>query len=99
MRGAAAGRGAPPARCPRRRRRSNDEDAVTAPDSRDPREARKLSLDIFHEVTAHVDGAALVRAAARGEAAAAATHVLAVGKVAFPMLMGAGADHPGSTPR
>jgi glycerate 2-kinase len=71
---------------------------VTAPDSRDPRDARKLALDIFHEVTAHVDGAALVRAA-RGEAVAAATHVLAVGKVAFPMLMGAGADHPGSTPR
>ena len=60
---------------------------MTAPD------ARALALDIFHEVAAHVDGAALVRAA-RSEAIAVATHVLTVGKVAFPMLMGAGADTP-----
>jgi glycerate 2-kinase len=63
-------------------------------------DARKLCTDIFHEVAAHVDGAALVRRAARGEAVAAATHVLAVGKVAFPMLMGAGASvAAGSAPR
>ncbi|HSZ80972.1 MAG TPA: glycerate-2-kinase family protein, partial [Polyangia bacterium] len=63
-------------------------------------DARKLCTDIFHEVAAHVDGAALVRGAAKGEAVAAATHVLAVGKVAFPMLMGAGASvAAGSAPR
>lgn len=63
-------------------------------------DARKLSLAIFQEVAAHVDGAALVRAATHGDKMAAATHVLAVGKVAFPMLMGVGADQPaGSKPR
>ncbi len=63
-------------------------------------DARRLCTEIFQEVAAHVDGAALVRAAANGEAVAAATHVLAVGKVAFPMLMGAGASAPaGSAPR
>ncbi len=63
-------------------------------------DARKLCTEIFHEVAAHVDGAALVRGAAKGEAVAAATHVLAVGKVAFPMLMGAGASvAAGSAPR
>ena len=40
-------------------------------------DARKLSLEIFQQVAAHVDGAALVRAAARenadGGAIAAAT--------------------------
>ncbi|HEX4406440.1 MAG TPA: DUF4147 domain-containing protein, partial [Polyangia bacterium] len=51
-------------------------------------DARKLCTEIFHEVAAHVDGAALVRGAAKSEAVAAATHVLAVGKVAFPMLKG-----------
>ncbi|HVU53254.1 MAG TPA: hypothetical protein VHL80_21365, partial [Polyangia bacterium] len=50
---------------------------------------RKLALEIFLEVAAHVDGAALVRGPATAEAVAAATHVLAVGKVAFPMLLGA----------
>jgi hydroxypyruvate reductase len=63
-------------------------------------DARKLARDIFLEVGAHVDGAALVRASARGEEIAAATHVLAFGKVAFPMLMGAMAGAaPGSAPR
>ena len=63
-------------------------------------DARKLSLEIFLEVAAHVDGAALVRSAATSETVAAATHVLAIGKVAFPMLMGAGASAPpGSAPR
>lgn len=57
---------------------------------------RKLALDIFLEVAAHVDGAALVRGPATAEAVAAATHVLAVGKVAFPMLLGAG---DGAAPR
>jgi glycerate 2-kinase len=57
---------------------------VPAPD------AKLLSLDIFLEVGAHVDGAALVRAAGSGETIAAATHILAVGKVAFPMLAGTG---------
>jgi glycerate 2-kinase len=67
---------------------------VTHPD------ARKLSLEIFLEVAAHVDGAALVRGPATSETLAAATHVLAIGKVAFPMLMGAGASAPpGSAPR
>jgi hydroxypyruvate reductase len=42
------------------------------------------------EVAAHVDGAALVRGPATADAVAGATHVLAVGKVAFPMLLGAG---------
>jgi glycerate 2-kinase len=51
-------------------------------------DARAHALEIFLEVAAHVDGAALVRASATGEAVAAATHVLAVGKVAFPMLAG-----------
>jgi hydroxypyruvate reductase len=67
---------------------------------------RKLALDIFLEVAAHVDGAALVRGPATADAVAAATHVLAVGKVAFPMLMGArddsgstGGEAPGSAPR
>jgi hydroxypyruvate reductase len=47
-----------------------------------------------------VDGAALVRASDRGEEIAAATHVLAFGKVAFPMLMGAMAGAaPGTPPR
>jgi hydroxypyruvate reductase len=70
--------------------------AVTDPDP------RQLALDIFLEVAAHVDGAALVRGPATAEAVAAATHVLAVGKVAFPMLLGAGAGAdaaPGSAPR
>jgi glycerate 2-kinase len=62
-------------------------------------DARRLCTEIFQEVAAHVDGAALVRAAAKGEAVAAATHVLAIGKVAFPMLMGAGASAAGSAPR
>jgi hydroxypyruvate reductase len=74
--------------------RWNDEDAVNEPD------ARKLSLEIFQEVAAHVDGAALVRGATHGEEMAAATHVLAVGKVAFPMLAGARAGgQAGRTPR
>jgi hydroxypyruvate reductase len=63
---------------------------------------RRLALDIFLEVAAHVDGAALVRGPATAEAVAAATHVLAVGKVAFPMLLGAGdgaSATPGSAPR
>jgi hydroxypyruvate reductase len=63
---------------------------------------RKLALDIFMEVAAHVDGAALVRGPATADAVAAATHVLAVGKVAFPMLLGAGDGGnapPGSAPR
>jgi hydroxypyruvate reductase len=63
---------------------------------------RQLALDIFLEVAAHVDGAALVRGDATADAVAAATHVLAVGKVAFPMLLGTGvgeAAAPGSTPR
>jgi hydroxypyruvate reductase len=64
---------------------------VTEPD------ARELSLAIFQEVAAHVDGAALVRAATQGDKMAAATHVLAVGKVAFPMLMGA--REAGGAPR
>jgi hydroxypyruvate reductase len=66
-------------------------------------DARKLARDIFLEVGAHVDGAALVRARiddVRGDEIAAATHVLAFGKVAFPMLMGAMAGAtPGSAPR
>jgi glycerate 2-kinase len=65
-------------------------------------EARRLSIEIFLEVAANVDGAALVRtsAPATAEAVGAATHVLAIGKVAFPMLMGAGASlPPGSAPR
>jgi glycerate 2-kinase len=67
---------------------------VTHPD------ARKLSLEVFLEIAAHVDGAALVRGPATSETVAAATHVLAVGKVAFPMLLGAGASAPaGSAPR
>jgi hydroxypyruvate reductase len=67
---------------------------VTEPD------ARKLSMEIFLEVGARVDGAALVRAATQAEKMAAATHVLAVGKVAFPMLLGAGAgEAAGSAPR
>jgi glycerate 2-kinase len=64
--------------------------------------ARRLSLEIFMEVAAHVDGATLVHGQATAEAVAAATHVLAVGKVAFPMLLGAGEGAnatPGSTPR
>ena len=61
---------------------------------------RKLALEVFLEVAAHVDGAALLRGPATAEAVAAATHVLAVGKVAFPMLLGAGASvPPGSAPR
>jgi hydroxypyruvate reductase len=65
-----------------------------------PPDARKLSLEVFQQVAAHVDGAALVRAAhAEAEAVAAATHVLAVGKVAFPMLMGVGAAAADSAPR
>jgi hydroxypyruvate reductase len=51
--------------------------------------ARKLALELFQEVTAHVDGAALVRGSAAADAVKGATHVLAVGKVAFPMLAGA----------
>jgi hydroxypyruvate reductase len=63
-------------------------------------DARRLAREIFQEVAAHVDGAALVRGPATAEAVAAATHVLAVGKVAFPMLLGAGAGaDPGSAPR
>ncbi|HVZ72495.1 MAG TPA: DUF4147 domain-containing protein [Polyangia bacterium] len=66
---------------------------MTTPD------ARKLALEIFQQVASHVDGAALVRDAAK-DAVAEATHVLAVGKVAFPMLLGAGAGAPpGSAPR
>jgi len=60
-------------------------------------DARKLSRDIFLEVAAHVDGAALVRGSSAAAAVAAATHVLAVGKVAFPMLAGVGAT-AGATP-
>jgi glycerate 2-kinase len=52
------------------------------------RDARALALEIFQEVAAHVDGEALVRVAAQDAAVADATHVLAFGKVAFPMLMG-----------
>jgi glycerate 2-kinase len=63
-------------------------------------DARKLSLEIFQQVASHVDGATLVRGAAKDAAVAAATHVLAVGKVAFPMLMGVGAGAAaGSAPR
>jgi hydroxypyruvate reductase len=63
-------------------------------------DARKLALEVFLEVAAHVDGAALVRGAPTAEAVAAATHVLAIGKVAFPMLLGAQASGvPGSAPR
>jgi glycerate 2-kinase len=62
---------------------------LTVPD----RDARALAVAIFDEVTAAVDGEALVRGAGRELAAAgalgAATHVLAVGKAAFPMLAGA----------
>jgi hydroxypyruvate reductase len=61
---------------------------------------RKLALDVFLEVAAHVDGAALVRGSATADAVASATHILAVGKVAFPMLLGAQASAPpGSAPR
>jgi glycerate 2-kinase len=52
-------------------------------------DARRLAAEIFDEVTARVDGAALVSAAADKEPFAAATRVLAIGKVAFPMLAGA----------
>ena len=63
-------------------------------------DARRLCTEIFQEVAAQVDGAALVRDAAKSDAAAAATHVLAVGKVAFPMLLGVGASAAaGSAPR
>jgi hypothetical protein len=70
------------------------EDKVTELD------ARKLSLEIFQQVASHVDGASLVRDAGKDPTVAAATHVLAVGKVAFPMLMGVGAGAAaGSPPR
>jgi len=63
-------------------------------------DARRLSREIFLEVAAHVDGAALVRGSSTSDAVAAATHVLAVGKVAFPMLKGVGTSAtPGSAPR
>jgi hydroxypyruvate reductase len=63
-------------------------------------DARKLALEVFLEVAAHVDGAALVRGSATADAVAAATHVLAIGKVAFPMLLGAQASAAaGSAPR
>jgi glycerate 2-kinase len=65
------------------------QDTVTDPD------ARKLSLEIFLQVAAHVDGEALVRAATQEQVVAAATHVLACGKVAFPMLSGTQAN-PGA---
>jgi hydroxypyruvate reductase len=52
--------------------------------------ARALAVDIFLDVTARIDAERLVRSAEQGAAAiAAATHVLAVGKAAFPMLAGA----------
>jgi hydroxypyruvate reductase len=52
-------------------------------------DARALAERIFREVTAAIDGEALVRGAGRAGVLEAATHVLAVGKVAFPMLAGA----------
>jgi glycerate 2-kinase len=61
-------------------------------------DARKLCLEIFQQVASHVDGATLVRGVAKDAAVAAATHVLAVGKVAFPMLMGAGAGAAADSP-
>jgi hydroxypyruvate reductase len=54
-----------------------------------PAALRDALAEVWARVTARVDGEALVRAAAAGDpAVAAATHVLAVGKVALPMLRG-----------
>src|SRR5262245_7649678 len=50
--------------------------------------AREIAAAIFRDVAARIDGEALVRAAAGDPGLAAATHVLAVGKVAFPRLAG-----------
>jgi hydroxypyruvate reductase len=57
-------------------------------------DARRLAIEIFGEVTARIDGAALVREGADRERLCAATHVLAVGKAALPMLAGARAIWP-----
>jgi glycerate-2-kinase len=52
-------------------------------------DARRLAIEIFGEVAARIDGAALVREGGDHQRLRAATHVLAVGKAALPMLAGA----------